>query len=294
MKRRDGIAGYLFIAPGIIGFLVFVLYPLISSVYFELTDWSGWNSPTFVGLHNFIYMFTVDPSFWPSLRATAIYVFLSVPTGLALGLFLAVLLNRKLPGIRIFRTMYYLPVVLPSVATLTLWKFILDPQYGLANQLLRTLHLPTSSWLQSNVMAMPSIVIIGLWGVGGSMIIFLAGLQTVSSELYEAAQVDGASVWRSFWSVTLPMITPIVFLQLITGIIGAFQAFNQAQILTQGGPNYSTNLLNYSIYDNAFNGHEFGYASAQMWVLFVIIMIFTFITFKFSNQWVYYEADESR
>ena len=291
---REGIAGYLFILPSIIGFSTFVAYPLLSSVYYSMTTWSGWNTPQFVGLKNFVYMFTTDPSFWPSLRATALYVLMSVPTGLMLGLFLAVLLNRQLPGIKILRTLYYLPVVLPSVASLTLWDFIYNPQYGLANQLLNLVHLPASQWLQGQSTAMPSIVIIGLWGVGSTMIIFLAGLQSVPMELYEAAQVDGATRWRSFWSVTVPMITPILFLQLITGIIGSFQAFNQAQILTLGGPNFATDLFNYNIWNNAFNGQQFGYATAQVWVLFFIIMIFTIVVFRLSNSFVYYEADHSK
>ena len=291
---REGIAGYLFILPSIIGFSTFVAYPLVSSVYYSMTTWSGWNTPQFVGLKNFVYMFTTDPSIWPSLRATALYVLMSVPTGLMLGLFLAVLLNRQLPGIKILRTLYYLPVVLPSVASLTLWDFIYNPQYGLANQLLNLVHLPASQWLQGQSTAMPSIVIIGLWGVGGTMIIFLAGLQSVPMELYEAAQVDGATRWRSFWSVTMPMITPILFLQLITGMISSFQAFNPAQILTLGGPNFATDLFNYNIWNNAFNGQQFGYATAQVWVLFFIIMIFTIVVFRISNNFVYYEADHSK
>ncbi len=292
LKVRDGIAGYLFILPSIIGFSTFVAYPLISSIYYAMTQWSGWNAPQFVGFQNFIYMFTTDPSFWPSLEATGLYVLMSVPGGLLLGLFLAVLLNKHLPGIKILRTIYYLPVVLPSVASLTLWDFIYNPQYGLANQILHVFGLPASQWLQGQGTALISIVIIGLWGVGGTMIIFLAGLQSVPAELYEAAQVDGASRFRSFWTITVPMITPILFLQLITGIIGAFQAFNQAQVLTKGGPNFATDLFNYSIWNNAFNGQQFGYAEAQVWVLFIIIMFFTIFIFKFSNTFVYYENDQ--
>lgn len=293
LRLREAVSGYLFILPSIIGFSVFVAYPLISSVYYAMTRWSGWNTPTFVGLQNFVYMFTIDPSFWPSLRATAFYVLMSVPSGLVLGLFLAVLLNRPLPGIRLLRTIYYLPVVLPSVASLTLWEFIYNPQYGLANQLLVLFHLPPGQWLQGEASALPSIVLIGLWGVGGTMIIFLAGLQSVPAELYEAAQVDGAGRLRTFFNVTMPMITPILFLQLIMGIIGSFQAFNQAQILTQGGPNFATDLFGYSIWNNAFNGQQFGYAIAQVWVLFVIIMFFTVITFRFANNLVYYETDHA-
>ena len=293
LRFREGVAGYLFILPSIIGFAVFVAYPLLSSIYFALTQWSGWNAPQFIGLQNFVYMFTIDPSFWPSLEATGLYVLMSVPGGLFLGLLLAVLLNRHLPGIKILRTIYYLPVVLPSVASLTLWDFIYNPQYGLANQILHLFGIPASQWLQGQNTALVSIVIIGLWGIGGTMIIFLAGLQSVPAELYEAAQVDGASRWRSFFNVTIPLITPILFLQLITGIIGSFQAFNEAQVLTKGGPNFATDLFNYNIWNNAFNGRQFGYAEAQVWVLFVIIMFFTIFTFRFSNTFVYYEHDHN-
>lgn len=293
-KLRGWVIGYLFILPSIIGFSVFVAYPLLSSVYYSLTEWSGYDKPRFVGFANFIYMFNVDPAFWPSVRATFYYVLLSVPASLILGLGLAMLLNRSLPGIKWFRTIFYLPTVVPSIATLTLWLFIYQPQYGLANSLLRMAGLPEGTWLTSETSALPSIVLIGLWQVGSGMIIFLSGLQSVPQELYEAAEVDGAARWRVALNITIPMITPILFLQLILGIIGAFQAFNQVQVLTGGGPNFSTSLLNFKIYTDAFNGRMFGYAIAEVWVLFLIIMIFTAVTYRYSNRFVYYESDNSR
>ncbi|MDQ0063688.1 carbohydrate ABC transporter permease [Paenibacillus harenae] len=286
--------GYLFILPSIIGFSVFVAYPLLSSIYYSLTEWSGYDNPRFVGFDNFNYMFTVDPAFWPSIRATFYYVLLSVPSSLILGLGLAMLLNKSLPGIKWFRTIYYLPTVVPSIATLTLWLFIYQPQYGLANSLLRLLGLPEGTWLTSEMTALPSIVLIGLWQVGSGMIIFLSGLQSVPQEMYEAAEVDGAPKWRVSLNITIPMITPILFLQLILGIIGSFQAFNQVQVLTGGGPNFTTSLLNFKIYTDAFNGRLFGYAIAEVWVLFVIIMIFTAVTYRYSNRFVYYESDNSK
>lgn len=293
-KRRENLIGYLFILPSIIGFSIYVVYPLISSAYYSLTRWDGNTDPVFVGFKNYIYMFTKDPSFLPSLKATTLFAVLSVPSSLILGLLLAVLLNRNMPGIRLFRTALYLPAVLPSIATLELWKFIYNPQFGLANQVLSFLHLPTSNWLSSESMALPAIVIIGLWGVGSTMIIFLAGLQAVPQELYEAARLDGAGQIRLFARITLPMISPIIFLQLVLQIIGALQAFNQPAVLTGGGPGFSTNLFMLSIYKNGFGNlgqyPQLGYAVAQVWVLFFFIMCITIFTFRASSMWVYEEA----
>jgi multiple sugar transport system permease protein len=293
INKSDFFWGYLFILPSIVGLSIFVLYPLISSIYIALTKWDGVVDPKFIGFQNFVYMFTKDPAFWPSLKATALYVILSVPASLVLGLLLAVLLNQALPGIRIFRTILYLPTILPSVATLTLWKFIYQPQYGLANDVLSALHLPTSLWLSSENVALPAIIIIGLWGVGSTMIIFLAGLQAVPKELYEAARIDGAGTVRIFWNITLAMISPVLFLQLITQMIAALQAFNQPQILTGGGPNYSTNFLMFNIYSKGFGNlgsfPDLGYATAQVWILFLIIIAVTTLTFRFSSIWVYNE-----
>lgn len=297
-NRRETLIGYLFILPSIIGFAVFVLYPLVMSVYYSLTKWDGVTEPVFVGLQNFVYMFTKDPSFVPTLKATALFALFSVPSSLIVGLLLAVLLNRNLPGIKLFRTAMYLPAVLPAVATLTLWKFIYNPQFGLANQVLSFLHLPTSNWMSSYTMAMPAIAIVGLWGIGSTMIIFLAGLQAVPKEIYEAAQIDGAGPIRLFLHTTLPMISPIIFLQLVLQIITALQAFNQFRILTTGdaggGPGFTTNVLMLHIYQVGFGSvsqfPQLGYATAQVWVLFFFIMAVTIFTFRFSSMWVYEDS----
>lgn len=292
-SKSDFFWGYLFILPSIIGFSVFVVYPLASSAYIALTKWDGIRDPKFIGFDNFVYMFTKDPAFWPSLKATALYVVISVPATLFLGLLLALLLNQKLPGIKIFRVILYLPTILPSIATLTLWKYIYQPQYGLANNILNFFHLPTSLWLSSDTMALPALIIVGLWGVGSTMIIFLAGLQAVPKEIYEASRIDGAGAIRLFWNITIPMISPILFLQLITQMIAALQAFNQPQILTGGGPNYATNFLMFSVYTKGFGNlgsfPDLGYATAQVWILFLIIIAVTTFTFRFSSIWVYNE-----
>lgn len=289
-------AGYLFIAPAIIGFGLFVVYPLIMSAYYSLTRWNGVTTPQFVGLQNYIYMLTQDPVFWKSVALTVIFAVVSVPLSLIAGLALAVLLNRRLKGVKIFRTIFFLPVVLPSVAVLTMWKYLFDPQFGLANQVLSWMHLPTSQWLSSPHSALATIILIGIWGVGSTMIIFLAGLQNVPDELYEAAKLDGANAPRTFFSITLPMITPILLLQLILQINAAFQTFNQVAILTQGGPDNSTNLLMYKIYHDGFNSVNtplMGYATAEVWFLFVLVMIVTAFTFRTSSMWVY-NANETR
>lgn len=294
----ENLTGYLFILPAIVGFSVFVIYPLVAACYYAMTDWNGLTDPRFIGLKNFLYMFTKDPAFLPSLEATGLYALLTVPTALVLGLGLALLVNRNLPGIKLIRTILYLPVVLPSIAALTLWKFVYNPQVGLANQVLSWLHLPTSLWLSSAQTALPSIAIIALWRVGSTMIIFLAALQAVPQELYEAGKIDGTGPLSAFKSITLPMITPIIFLQLILQLIQSLQTFNEPQVLSNntGGPHFSTDLLMYSIYKNGFGNlgqfPQLGYATAQALVLFVLIMIITAFTFRFSTLWVYAENGE--
>ncbi|SDT35109.1 carbohydrate ABC transporter permease [Microlunatus soli] len=290
-RRRDAILGYAFISPAIFGLFLFIGYPMVTSLYHSFTKWNGLTPATWVGLENYVFMFTQDPTFWPSLRVTVLWVIMSVPATLAAGLALAVLVNRALKGVKFFRTIFYLPVVLPGVAVLTLWKYIYDPTYGLANQLLQVLHLPTSLWLGDAKVALPAILIVGVWGVGGTMMIFLAGLQAVPDELHEAAKVDGAGAFRRFFRITLPMIGPIMMLQLMLTMNGAFQTFNQVAILTKGGPGHSTNLLMYKIYNDGFadfiTSPQLGYATAEVWVLFVIVMIVTMIMLRITRNRVY-------
>lgn len=289
--RRETVIGYGFIAPAIIGLLLFVGYPMITSLYHSFTEWNGLTPPTWVGVENYVFMFTKDPKFWPSLRVTLIWVALSVPVTLVAGLALAVLVDRGTRGVKLFRTIFYLPVVLPAVAVLTLWKYIYEPTYGLANQVLRVLHLPTSMWLGDAHVALAAILIVGVWSVGGTMMIFLAGLQAVPAEVYEAAKVDGAGAIRRFIQITLPMIGPIMMLQLMLQLNGAFQTFNQVAILTKGGPGTSTNLLMYKIYNDGFadflTSPQLGYATAEVWVLFVIVMIVTIAMLRLTRSRVY-------
>jgi multiple sugar transport system permease protein len=289
LQRSENLAGYLFILPGIIGLCVFVLYPLFSSMYYALTQWDGATAPKFIGLENFIYYFTQDLTFWPSVRATLVWVALSVPTGVAAGLLLALLVNRSLPGITVFRTVLYLPTILPVVASLALWKFIYNPTVGLANQLLNALGLPSSLWLGDVNLVFPALLAITLWSAGGAMVIFLAGLQSVPTELYEAARLDGASDWHLFWHITVPMISPVLLLQTVTGVIGALQSLAQPQLITGGGPDLATNFLMFKVWTTAFVSNQFGQAIALVWVLFVMIMVATAATFRLSNAFVYAE-----
>ncbi len=290
-RWRTTLTGYLFIAPGIAGFLLLVLYPAITSLYHSFTKWNGLTPAIWNGLDNYVYMFTKDPVFWPSLGATAYYVLLTVPASMVAGLLLALLVNRGLRGVRVFRTIFYLPVVLPAVAVLTLWKYIYEPTYGLANEVLHLLHLPTSMWLGDAHVAMPAVVIVNIWGVGGTMIIFLAGLQSVPQELYEAAMLDGAGAVRRFIRITLPMMGPILVLQLVLQLNGAFQTFTQVAVLTKGGPGTATNLLMYKIYNDGFadfiSAPQLGYATAEVWVLFVIIMVVTAVLLRVSTRYTY-------
>jgi ABC-type sugar transport system permease subunit len=302
-RSRETLTGYLFVLPAIIGLTLFVIYPLITAAYLSLTNWTVSTDPVFVGLDNFRTLFQQDVSFWPSLQATGIYALMTVTGTLVLGLLLATLLNRNVPGIKLYRTLLYMPAILPAVATLELWKLIYDPQIGLANQILDDLHLPTSLWMGSYTMAMPAMVVVNLWGVGATMIIFLAGLQAVPDQLYEAARIDGARRSTIFLRLTLPMISPILFLQLVTQSIAALQAFTQPALLSvpqssgsgvAGGPGFTTYLFMYSIYANGFGGlssvPQMGYAVAQVWVLFAIILVFTVALFRFSSMWVFAES----
>jgi ABC-type sugar transport system permease subunit len=286
-RRHNAIVGYLFISPAIIGLFLLVGYPMVTSLYHSFTAWNGLTPAHWIGIQNYVQLFTQDPEFWPSLGVTLLWVVVSVPATMAAGLALAVVVDRSLKGVRVFRTIFYLPVVLPAVAVLTLWKYIYDPTYGLANQVLRALHLPTSMWLGDKHVALAAILIVGVWSVGGTMMIFLAGLQAVPTELTEAGKVDGAGAIRRFVQITLPMIGPILLLELVLQLNLAFQTFNQVAILTKGGPGTSTDLLMYKIYNDGFVNFiaspQLGYATAEVWVLFVIVMAVTLVMLRFTR-----------
>lgn len=289
-KRRSfKYVGLLYISPWLIGFLVFELYPFITSFIYSFTDLNLLRSPRFVGLENYKKMFTDDPLFFQSLKVTFIYVLIAVPAKIIFSLLVALFLNQKLKGINFYRTIYYLPSIMGgSVAVSILWRYLFAKE-GFVNLLLEWVHLPPIDWLGSPKFALFTISMLTVWQFGSSMVLFLAGLKQVPNELYEAAKVDGASRIRMFFNITLPLITPIVFFNLIMQMVGAFQDFTPAMVITNGGPINSTYLYGLLIYQNGFQFFKMGYAAAQSWILFLIIMIFTLVIFKTSSKWVHYE-----
>lgn len=290
MKHTDHQpVAYLFIFPWIIGFLIFQLYPFIASFVYSFTDFSMLKSMKFVGIRNYIQMFTRDRLFFKSLWATVKYVLIAVPGKLLFALIIAMILNMKLRFINFYRTVYYLPSILGgSVAISILWKFLFS-KTGTVNTLLAYLHIPPQDWLGSPNLALFTMGLLVVWQFGSSMVLFLAALKNVPAELCEAARVDGAGKIRTFFAITLPMLTPTVFFNLIMQMINAFKEFNAPYLITKGGPLNSTYLYGMMVYENAFRHSKMGYASAQSWVLFLIILLFTALMFKSSPYWTFYE-----
>lgn len=291
LERRWGL---LLAMPAIIGFVVFSLAPMAVSAILSLTDWTIGSTPSFVGIDNYTQLFTRDPLFLKSLGVTTYYTLGAVPLTLVVAFAIAMLLNAKVRGLGGYRTIYYLPTLVPSVANAVLWLWIFNPDFGLLNSTLRQLGLPTSNWVFSETAVVPSLILMSSWGFGNIMVIFLAGLQGVPRHLYEAVAIDGGGAWRQFRHVTLPMMTPVLFYNLVTSIIGTFQVFNQAYIMTQGGPNNASTFYVYYLYTTAFTKSQMGYASALAWVLFVLVMVITVALFRSSNRWVYYEMGAAR
>jgi multiple sugar transport system permease protein len=232
-----------------------------------------------------------DPFFWQSLRVTVTYTVLAVPLGLVAGLAVAMLLNQKIKGLSIYRTIYYLPSLVGGVAVSLLWMWIFNPQFGVLNWLLSLVGIKGPQWIFSQHWVIPSFVLMSLWGIGGGMIIYLAGLQGIPTDLYDAAAIDGAGSVRTFRSVTLPMLTPVLFFNLVIGIIGSFQIFTQAFVMTSGGPNNASLFYVLYLYQNAFQYFYMGYASALAWVLFLIVVVLTALVFRSSPMWVFYEGE---
>ncbi|MDF7822613.1 sugar ABC transporter permease [Pontiellaceae bacterium B12227] len=287
--KREGLKGYLFIAPWLIGFFVFVLIPFIASIYLAFTDFDIISSPEWVGLDNYKRLFFDDPVFWKSLGVTLKYALIAVPLGTVVGVGLALLLNLDIRGIRFYRTAFYLPSIVPMVASCAVFSWVLNPQIGLMNSILRFIGIEGPAWLSSEPWAFYSLVMISLWSVGGSMIIYLAGLKNIPMSLYEAAVVDGANAWHRTIHITLPMLTPVIFFNVIMGTINAFQYFAQAYIMTQGGPEDSTSFYALYLFKRAWRYLDMGYASAMSWILFILVMSITVLLFKTHKKWVHYE-----
>lgn len=286
----ENIAGYLFISPWIIGFLAFEFGPLIAAGYLGLTRYDILTPPNFVGLANYDKMFTRDPLFWKSLWVTAVYSLSTVFLGVIFGVALAVLLNQKVRGMSLYRTIYYLPAVVSGVAVAYMWIWVFTPEAGIVNYALSLIGITGPNWLFSTTWTLPAFVAMSLWAVGGGMVLYLAGLQGVPTQLYEAASLDGAGRWASFWNVTLPMISPVIFFNFIIGIIGSFQVFTNSFVITNGGPANSTLFFVLYLYRHAFENFRMGYAAALGMILFIVIMTLTVISFRLSNRLVYYEG----
>ncbi|GBG09727.1 sugar ABC transporter permease [Paenibacillus agaridevorans] len=288
-KRNYQYVGLLYVLPWVVGLLVFQFYPFLSSFYYSFTDFNMVSAPTFVGLDNYKKILTDDPGFLQALKVTTIYVLMAVPVKLAFALFIALILSAKLRGINFFRTMYYLPSILGgSVAISVLWRFLFMKD-GVVNGMTGALGLPAVDWLGDPDIALYTLGMLSVWQFGSSMVLFLAGLKQIPGDLYEAGAIDGASKTRLFFTITVPLLTPIVLFNLIMQMVNAFQEFTGAFVITNGGPMKSTYLYALKLYEEAFTFFKMGYASALSWVLFVIIMIVTAVIFKSSTYWVHYE-----
>jgi multiple sugar transport system permease protein len=294
LRRTEAIQGLLLVSPWIVGLVVFIIGPALASLYLSFTDYNVLRPPRFVGLANYITAFTTDPLFPIAIERTVTYVVLVVPTVILGSLGLALLLNRGVPGTNLFRTAFFMPSLVPVVASAILWVWIFQPQVGLLNYLLRLVGIVGPAWLGSPTTALPSLVLVTFWGsVGGTtMIIFLAGLQGVPAELYDAAAIDGAGNWRKFWNVTMPMISPTMLFNVVLGIIGAFQVFSIAYVATGGGPAYATWFYVFYLFQQGFNFYHMGYAAAMAWIFLVIVLAFTYLQVRWSRNWVHYEGGE--
>jgi multiple sugar transport system permease protein len=294
LARREAIWAYLLIGPWIVGFIIFTAGPMLVSLAMSLADYNITSAPQFIGLVNYIKLFAGDPKFWHSLQVTLTYAIIAIPLGLVAGLALALLLNANVPGIAVWRTVYYMPSVVSGVAVSVLWMYIFNPRFGIVNWILGWFNITGPGWLSSPDWALPALIVMSLWSVGGGMIIYLAGLQSIPTTLFEAATIDGANSWQRLWGITLPLITPVIFYNLVTGIIGTFQYFTQAYVMTRGGPAEATLFYNLYLYNNAFRYQKMGYASALAWVLLLIVLILTMLVFRSSAAWVYYEGELRR
>lgn len=286
LRRWVGLA---FIAPWLLAFIGFDAIPIVSGFYHSFTDWSITGSRThFLGLANYAEAFGRDPLFWKAVTNTLYYIGFSVPLGILFAFTLALLLNSKVHGTTFYRTIYYLPSVVPTVAATIVWTFIFETRRGILNWLLELLGLPVVRWLSDPTWAKPALIIMSLWGIGGSMVIYLAGLQGIGQEMYEAAEIDGAGSWQRLLRITVPLMTPTIFFNLMMGLIGAFQVFSSAFIMTGGGPFNATLFYMLHLYNHAFRYFRMGYGSALGVILFVVVLALTALVNRTSERWVYY------
>ncbi|WP_338552134.1 sugar ABC transporter permease [Paenibacillus sp. KS-LC4] len=295
MKRKDNrithLAGYVFISPWLLGFLLLTLWPIAQSFYLSFTEYSLLEAPEWIGMDNYVSIFTNDSTFTTSLKVTFMFVLFSVPLKLFFSLMVAMALNKSLRGMNIYRTAIYFPSLIGgSIAVAALWRnmFSLD---GYVNQVLGWFGIQGVAWISNPDTSLATLILLNTWQFGSTMVIFLAGLKQIPQELYESASVDGAGKTRKFISITLPMLSPVMFFNLVLGIIGSFQTFTSAYIITKGGPINSTYMYAMFLYEKAFKHYQMGYASALAWILLVIVALLTIINFAASRYWVFYESD---
>lgn len=291
LQFRKAIPFYLFVAPAVIGFILFYLGPMLASLLFSFYNYRIRGASTFIGLRNYQEMLFQDPLVWQSIRVTLIYSLLGIPLRLAAQLGIAILLNRKFHGVKLFRALLYMPSLISGVALAFVWLLLFNGQFGVINHVLWALfRVEGPNWLNSSTWVIPSFVIMSFWQIGPGIVINLAGLQGIPQELYEAASIDGASTFNKFLSITVPMLSPVLFFNLVSGIIANFQVFTQAYVMTGGGPSDGSLFYVLYLYRTAFQSFRLGYASALAWLLFVLILILTLLIFISSRRWVYYEA----
>lgn len=289
LETKEAIAFHLFAAPWIIGFLVFTAYPTVASFFLSFTHYEVITPAQWIGLGNYLFILH-DPLFWQSLKVTAIYAIGSVSLGVTFAFLLALLMNQPVPGISVYRTLYYLPSTISGVPVALLWMWVFDPAFGVLNNILALFGIQGPQWLFSTTWVLPAFIIMSLWGVGGGMVIYLAGLQGIPKHLYEAAELDGATVFVKFRFITIPMISPVIFFNLIMSIIGSFQTFTTAYVMTGGGPANASLFYALYLYQNAFQFFKMGYASALAWVLLIIVLALSLAVIQSSPYWVYYEG----
>ncbi|MBN9504115.1 MAG: ABC transporter permease [Armatimonadetes bacterium 55-13] len=288
-KAKQNLVGYLFISPWLIGFIAFTFWPFIRSIYLSFTRYNIVTEPKWVGLANYKMLLTQDELFYKSAWVTIKYAIVAVPLGIVAGVALALLLNINVKGMSVFRTIFYLPSIVPTVATSVVFMWLLNPNIGLVNRILAVVGVQGPAWLSTSPWAFNSLIMMALWGVGGSMVIYLAGLKDIPVHLYEAATLDGASSVKKLRYVTLPMMTPVIFFNLVMGIISAFQYFTQAFVMTpNGGPEDSTYFYSLYLYNRAWKYLDMGYASAMAWILFLVVIVLTGLVFRTQKKWVHY------
>ncbi len=290
-NKQQAIFGILFMMPWFIGFIIFGLYPMIMSVYYSLCRYDVLRIPQFIGLGNYQKLIFEDPYFWTSISNTLIYTVLRVPLCIIGSLLLAVLVNNAVRGVKFFRTIYFIPSIVTGVVLSVVWLWMFNPQFGLINSFLAYMGIPGPLWLLDPNWSKPSMVLMSVWSIGGGrMLVFLAALQGIPKHLYEAVDIDGGGWWAKFRNVTVPMLSPVIFLWSVLEIIFSLQVFVEAYIMTQGGPLNSTMFYNLYLYNKAFNDFEMGYASALAWLLLIISLIITVIQFRLSKRWVHYDG----